>query len=392
MVMKGYRYSFLLFFLLIFFNACVSPYDPNITKYENLLVVDGELSNLPGPYHVKLTRSYKFYENTYKTVRGAQIKIIDNNGLEVLMAETGDGIYTTIDSTFQGIVGNSYKLNIMLDGEVFESEFETIKKPVPIDSLYWEYQQKDKDTEGVQILLNSNDPTNSTHYYAWKYDDTWRFRVPIDYSGKPEWKECYKYNSSTNFDIASSTNRVGDIIDRHPILFCDENTNRIFIRYTILVKQLSLTEQAYKFFDKLISLNENQGTLFDPIPCSLVGNIKNVTNKDVPVLGYFLVVGASEKRIFIDRSELPESYEPTDGFDYCYTDILLISPELTNYRDDAMVDSLMNLGYVVFEEHLITIAQGVYARQLNMAKPPCFNCTLNGKIEEPFFWEEKESN
>ena len=31
----------------------------HITKYENLLVVDGELTNLTGPYKVKLSRTFK---------------------------------------------------------------------------------------------------------------------------------------------------------------------------------------------------------------------------------------------------------------------------------------------------------------------------------------------
>jgi len=390
--MMTHKSIYLILFLLLLINACVSPYDPNITKYENLLVVDGELNNLPGPYHVKLTRSYSFDENIAKPVPGAQIKIIDSNGLVVQLKETSEGVYTTIDSTFRGIVGNSYKVQIKLDSEVYESEFETIKKPIPIERIYWEYQQVDKYTDGVQLYLDSHDSTNSTHYYAWKYDDTWRFRVPIDVIGKPEWKECYKYNTSTNFDIASSTNRVGDIIDRHPLLFCSENTNRLMMRYTILVKQFSLTEQAYKFFDKLITLNQNQGTLFDPIPCPLVGNIKNQTNKDMPVLGYFLVVGASEKRLFIDRTELPKTYDPTDGFDYCNTILMNVSPDLINYREDEQVDSVMNLGYTVYEKFLSTIGLGDTVRQLSMAKAPCYNCTLNGKSEVPDFWEEKDSN
>jgi hypothetical protein len=386
-----HRYILLLFFLLLGMSACVSPFDPNITKYENLLVVDGELSNLKGPYQVRLSRSYKFDDNFAEPVTGALIKIIDSNGSEASLKETDKGVYTTVDSTFQGIVGNSYKVSITLGDEVYESDFETLKKPIPIDRIYWEYQQKEDGTNGIQLLLDSHDSTNSTHYYAWMFDDTWRFRVPIDVAGKPEWKECYKYFSSTNFDIASSTNRVGDIIHRHPLLFCSEKTNRLYLRYTILAKQFSLSEQAYKFFDKLISINHNQGTLFDPIPYTLVGNIKNIRNKDIPVLGYFLVVGASEKRIFIDRSELPKAYDPTDGFDDCNTLMLNISPELTNYRDDKLVDSVMNLGYTVYESYLISISEGTMVRQLNMAKAPCYNCMLNGKSEVPDFWEEKES-
>jgi len=375
----------------IFMFSCVEPYNPNISKYENVFVVDGEISNLPGPYVVKLSRSYKFEERTGAAVTGAQLKITDNTGLEVELKETSDGVYSTIDPNFQGVIGNSYKLQIVLNNEVYESDLETLKKPVSIDKVYWEYKNKDKATRGVQLFVDSHDSTNSTHYYAWEFDETWKFKVPIDVIGKPEWKECYKYTSSTNFNIASSTQRKGDIIERQPLLFIGENTNRIYIRYSMLAKQYSLTEQAYKFFNDLITLNQNQGTLFDPIPYSLVGNIKNLSNKDMPVLGYFLVAGVSEKRIFIDRKELPKEYSPTDGFDDCNTKLAFVDPDIPNFRDDQIVDSLMKLGYTVYEDFLTTISLGDTVLQLSMAKPPCYNCTLNGKNEVPDFWTEWEN-
>jgi hypothetical protein len=387
--MKKSRNIIIVVFWSVLIISCVTSYDPNITKYEKVFVVDGELSNLPGPYKVSLSRSYEFNKSSGDVVTGAQIKILDNNGLEVELKETSDGVYTTIDSTFQGVIGNSYKLQIMVDGEVYESDFETLKNPIPIDQVYWEYNSEDN---GIQLFVDTHDSTNSTHYYSWEYEETWRFQVPIDVTGKSEWKECYWYNNSNNFNIGTSTHLKGDIIDRQPLLFINENTNRLFMRYSILVKQFSLTEQAYKFFNDINSLNQNQGTLFDPIPYSLTGNMKNTTNKDMPVLGYFLVVGASEKRIFIDRIDLPKQYNPTDGFNYCLTEIALISPDLTNYRQDSIVDSLMKLGYTVYENYLITLSPGDTVRQLYMAKTPCYNCTLNGKSEVPDFWLERDRN
>jgi hypothetical protein len=366
----------------------VEPYNPNISKYENVFVVDGELSNLPGPYTVTLSRGFEFNESSGDVVTGAQVKIFDNTELEVVLQETGKGIYSTTDSTFRGVIGNSYKLQIIVDGEVYESGFETLRNPIPIDRVYWEYNSENK---GIQLLVDTHDSTNSTHYYSWDYEETWRFQVPIHETGKSELKECYWYNNSTDFNMNSSTNRKGDVIDRQPLLFIDQNTNRLFMRYSVLVKQFALTEQAYKFFTDLNSLNHNQGTLFDPIPYSLTGNMKNITNKNMPVLGYFLVAGASEKRIFIDRKELPEEFYPTDGFDYCFTEMAFVSPDLTNYRLDATADSLMKEGYVVYEDYLVAIAPEVIVRQLCMAKPTCINCTLSGESKVPDFWIERDN-
>ncbi|HEY4786202.1 MAG TPA: hypothetical protein VIH57_09130, partial [Bacteroidales bacterium] len=164
--------------------------------------------------------------------------------------------------------------------------------------------------------------------------------------------------------------------------------------------QFILSEQAYTFFKDLNTLNQDQGTLFDPIPYSLIGNMKNLTHTDVPVLGYFLVAGGSEKRIFIDREDLPEDFNPTDGFDGCNTESTIVPWTLRNdISQDPKVDSLMRLGYAVIDRNNsctylgpgpCTVKDSVVI--VYMAKPYCFNCTLNGTNKVPDFWIEKNSN
>lgn len=374
-------------------DSCIDPYNPNVSKYENLFVVDGEINNLPGPYKVKLSRTFKYQDKVGVAVTGAKVKIIDNTGAEVELKETSNGLYMT-DSIFRGVPGNSYKVQIMANNETYESGFEILKKPIPINRFYWEY---DSGVRGVQLLLDSHDSTNSSHFYIWTYDETWKFRVPIDKVDKPEWKTCYQNSTSYNFDIATSIHRNGDIIERHPLLFIGENTNRLFIRYTMQVKQFILSEQAYKFFKDLNTLNQDQGTLFDPIPYSLIGNMKNLTNKEVPVLGYFLVAGGSEERIFIDRKDLPKDFNPTNGFPDCNTEYLevpwIYRNDIRNYPE---ADSVLRLGYGILDRYntckspCSTAADSVVI--VYFAKPYCFNCTLNGTNKVPDFWIEKESN
>lgn len=307
--MRLHNLIYFLFFISMV--SCVSSFSPNISNYEDLLVVDGELTNLTGPYKVNLSRSYKFQEKIGDPVTGAQVKIIESTGREVVLHEISDGTYSTVDTTFRGVVGNSYKLQIRLGEEVYESAFETLNRPIAIDKVYWEYKEQDPQKGGIQMLLDTHDPENSTHYYAWKYDETWKFIVPIDVLAHPEWKVCYAQSHSTDFNIATSARRNNDIIERQPLRFFNEATNRLYIRYTTLVRQYALSESAYKFFKDLITVNQNQGSLFDPIPGSLIGNMSNLSHKEIPVLGYFLVAGASEKRIFIDRKDLPDEYHPT---------------------------------------------------------------------------------
>ena len=381
--------NLILILLSLFISACVYDYDPNISRYENLLVVDGQLTNLPGPYTVKLSRSYDYKTLFADKVTNAEVKIMDKTGLEVVLEETTDGIYSTIDTAFRGEIGHSYKLQIMLDNEIFETPYTPLQAAIPIDSVYWKYSD-DKNHKGVQILIDTHDPKNNTHYYGWDYEETWEFHVPYkNYEEHPDWEICYKTARNKRLKIASTAQRNTDIVEKKSLQFIGEQTNRLYYRYTILAKQYALSESSYKYFSDLAKQNYSQGSLFDPIPGALSGNLKNV-DSGVAALGYFLIAGASEQRIFIDRSELPKNYYPITGFAYCqnysynfsakvsYEELIKTYPE---------IDSLIHYdGYKIYKEESIPNYGYIY----NISIPVCYNCTLNGSNILPSFWLTKE--
>ena len=365
--------------------ACVDTYEPDISKYEDVIVVDGELSNLSGPYEVRLSTGFTFDEDSGATISGAQVKIIESTGLEILLEEIRDGVYQTVDSAFRGVPGNSYKLHIEYNNEVYESEMETLEPPVPIDRIYWEYEERENlGTDGIQLYLDTHDSLNSEYFYAWDYEETWKFTVPYMIPDKPEWNVCYRYSKSNDFIIGTSIRNTNNRIKRYPLLFIDNNTNRLFLHYSILVKQYALSEQAYQFFKDLITLNDNQGTLFDPIPYAIVGNLKNLSNRDKPVLGYFLVAGVSEKRIFIDNDDLPFEYIPVSGFESCYLALLDV-PLGTDLQNDPAIIEMGNQGLFMFD--LDTI-RGEFLLLSFTNSAGCYNCTVNGDNHVPDFWDE----
>ncbi|MCW3784872.1 DUF4249 domain-containing protein [Marinilabiliaceae bacterium AAT] len=403
-MLRKINYTFIILCSITLVN-CVYKYEPDISKYENILVVEAELSNLPGPYEVKLSRSFGYGQKNGSPVCDATVKFMDKTGLEIPLFETNEGIYQTIDNSFQGIVGKSYKLHIEIDDEIYESDFETIKEPIPIDNIYWEFKKIDNN-RGIDILIDAHDSNNKTHFYAWDYEETWKFHVPFNnYDLFPELEECYKSDRNTNFITTSTTNRNNDIVKGHSLKFITEEDNRLYLRYTILVKQHSLSEPTYKYFKDLNELNYNQGTLFDPIPGPLSGNIENVSGNNKFVLGYFFVSGATEKRIFIDRSELPLNYYPTNGFKECKRHIFEIpADEIGNNKSDGLfpneneyrriepkIDSLITQeNFLIYKE--IIPAQSFPFYIVYLAKPACYTCTAHGTNVVPDFWVEKEDN
>ena len=125
---------------VVFAAACTEAIDVDLNEGENnRLVVAGEISNEPGPYSVRLTRSTSyFYNQPAPAELGATVTISDGEQTFVLLDEDNDGTYWT-DSSALGIPGRTYTLNIKLtNGEEYEA---VDHMPIPnrFDTIYYEY-------------------------------------------------------------------------------------------------------------------------------------------------------------------------------------------------------------------------------------------------------------
>ena len=125
---------------VVFAAACTEAIDVDLNEGENnRLVVAGEISNEPGPYSVRLTRSTSyFYNQPAPAELGATVTIFDGEQTFVLLDEDNDGTYWT-DSSALGVPGRTYTLNIKLtNGEEYEA---VDHMPIPnrFDTIYYEY-------------------------------------------------------------------------------------------------------------------------------------------------------------------------------------------------------------------------------------------------------------
>ena len=75
------------------------------------------------------------------------------------------------------------------------------------------------------------------------------------------------------------------------------------MRYSILLRQESLTKKAYEYLLLMKKNTESLGSIFDPQPSDLKGNIQCISNPDEGVIGYVTASSLSEKRIFITSSD-----------------------------------------------------------------------------------------
>ena len=106
------------------------------------------------------------------------------------------------------------------------------------------------------------------------------------------------------------------------------------------------------------------------------GNIKNVGNPDEPVLGYFSASTIAEKRIYIDRSDLPEGVSPDRSLLFDCLNGLDSIPRDENFQSNVFRQ--ISLGKVFFDFYGdFGIAGAV------LTTPECSDCTLQGGVVTP---------
>jgi hypothetical protein len=371
---------------LIILAGCIEPFYPDIEEYENVLVVDGLITDENTIYTVKLSRTMHFDDIEKKPVTGAIVKVIDDSGSIYLFREMKSGSYLSNPDEFVGHIGRKYKLLVeTADGNKYESGFEQLKRVPEIDSIHWEYKEKPSNDvnspyKGIQILVDTHDPENKTRYYSWNWFETWEFLTPYHKDTLPG--HCWKNDSSRVIQINSTDHLTKDIVHNFPLYFISGGTNRLYIRYSVLVKQYSLTNGAFNYWSRIKETNENTGTLFDPIPTQVVGNITDLSNPDKPVLGYFQASAVTSKRIFIDRAELITcNFYISSGFEYCET---LFFADTLNTPRPEYISYVENYGWIIYYQEV----SGPYLYTYLTNSIACVDCSVSGTPVKPDFWIE----
>jgi len=138
--------------------GCQEYYSPDIDVQTDVLVIEGTITDTPGPDSIKLSTAVPYDERSfYPPVPGAKVMIIDSEHLVEILEEKSPGIYYTSDD-FTGVIGKSYVLQVeTTDGNLYRSDTVTIL-PVPgIDSMYASYNEIEflrKNLNGEYIKVN----------------------------------------------------------------------------------------------------------------------------------------------------------------------------------------------------------------------------------------------
>jgi hypothetical protein len=377
-------------FLILVVNGCVDPYNIKSVDFQGLLIVEGFISSDFKQHNVKLSRASQINKPQFIAEIGAKVTLQIGNG-SVMLIESSPGIYLT--PPLRGIIGETYALVIVTKtGQEVRSDEVVLRDNTNINNIYASYSKNTPNLNngaGIQIFLDTDENINQGLYYRWEYEETWEVQTPFESNfvwlrdnivvfRSPPVSTCFPTDTSSNIIIRSTASQSNSSVKTQLIKAIPADNQAMAIRYSILVRQYTLSEKGYQYWETLKKVNQTQGTLYDTQPGIVIGNMLTVNDRDAVVLGYFDACVVKEKRAFFAPRDFREDgFTPTEFYKYCS---FISALQIPDNRIGEFLSRPENKGLEIVG------SVGFGPSTLFLIPSSCCNCTNVGTNIKPSFW------
>jgi hypothetical protein len=126
------------------------------------IVIQGNVTNVPGPYYVTISQPVDFYaDNNFPPVSGASVLISNSEGQTDSLTEISPGNYAT--NFIQGAPGDTYRLSVTAQGVNYTAS-STMPATVNLDSITFD-ENKGFGQTRISAVVNFQDPAGVRNYY-----------------------------------------------------------------------------------------------------------------------------------------------------------------------------------------------------------------------------------
>jgi hypothetical protein len=403
-MMKTKTFFTVLFGTFLFQMGCTEPYEIETVDYENVLVVESTITDELKPQTVKLSRTSSLENTDVLTENSATVTVVGDNGDNFSFSQdNGTGFYVS-DQPFRVQPNTYYTLNIVTqDGKRYTSSTVTLPPSVEMDEVYAErIVSPTDDKDGVQVLVNTEDPTGNSKYFRYEYEETYKIVAPypspytaeiINFDDEyytfeviltPREPEiiCYSTEYSTGIDQTATTELNENRVVRFPVKYLSKLDAKMQTRYSILVKQYVQSVEAYTFYKIVKELGSVGSLLSQGQPGYVAGNMVSEANPDEKVLGFFEASSMTSKRIYFNYEDFGLDKPPY----FVDCDLLVL-----DYRDNSTLDNDPNDRETIFT-YISYLGYQVVQHgpwfQYTIAKQECAVCTSFSSNVRPDFWED----
>ena len=384
--------------------GCTEPYEIETKTYENVLVVESTITDENKQQVVKLSRTSALENSDILTENNASVIITANNGESFNFSQDNETGFYVSNQNFSAQPNVAYTLNIVtVAGKRYSSTVVNLPPSVEMDEVYVERVVSPTDNkDGIQVLVNTEDPTGNAKYFRYEYEETYKIVAPdptryyteiINYNPESGTYEviltdrereiiCYSTEASIGITQTATTELEENKVFRFPIRYLSKSDAKIQTRYSILVKQYVQSIEAFTFYKIINDLGSIQSLLSQGQPGYVAGNMISEEDPNEKILGFFEIASMTSKRIYFNYENF--GFDKPPYFVDC--EILFL-----DYRDNTVFDDDWNerealYEYVTFKNYqVLSLGQETIYR---IVQPECSVCTSFSSNIRPEFWED----
>lgn len=310
------KHKKILFILIaIWVCACVEPFETLSENSLDKLVVDATLTDEDIQQKISIHQSVAKEDIVFREpIANLKVDILVNQKELISLIHQGEGVYA-LPENFRAKSGNSYKLIFQKpNGTKYESTEQIMPKGIKIERLYDEFVVDGIDRESIKVHVNNlyvdfQDPANEQNYYTWSWTLWERQFVchtefSVDYYCR---QNCWEILRNDTWNIFS------DVYSNGKTVYNKLVAQIPYYQYggaLVEIKQLAISGEAYRFLKTLSEQTERTGTLVDTPPAAIVGNVRNLSKPEEPVVGFFMVGSASTINYWLNRENAQGKANP----------------------------------------------------------------------------------
>jgi hypothetical protein len=296
---KVKKIMLLVLFSCLCLMSCLDKIDVPLRQETKQMVVEGLLTNDPKFQLLRISQTTTFGNaNSIEPLKGAYVEIRSSLSETVVMRASPNeiGLYKPEDPNWVGKAGVAYSIFIKLpDGRTFQSAPQKMPQAVAIENIDANFVEGG--SPGFETSVSFKDPSDTENFYRWNATG-FHIRkskgVPTGFGNSVCCDRCWVLKEERAVNIFSDALVNGNLVKNRPVYL---SPFYVIGKHLIEIQQFTISRETYQFWNRYKDQQQRTGSIFDPLPAALTGNVVNITDSQDIALGYFEVSAIARKRI-----------------------------------------------------------------------------------------------
>ena len=313
--------------LLLGISSCVDQISFPLEKATNeRLIVSGLITNVKGTKRIFLSTTTAanrppLFVNGYYTQNDAP-RPVQNARITLWRAgqpllgeafqEVRAGVYEyELEEPLEP--GISYFVEIQIGGKTYRSAPQVMPSILGEDALSFSFERARiaDNPDAAQLILKTEltlPQVTGEYYLRWSVEEAYFWDLtffPNPFNTPPPNCIVFAYPDPERITLVN-----GEVLNRpggkSTQMIAQRPVDQSFLsRHFFTVNQLSITKEAYTYWERVREVVNNSGSVFDSPPAAIRGNVSNINDSEEVVLGFVEIAKAQETRIFTTRGDVP---------------------------------------------------------------------------------------